>query len=57
LPVYDSHKNTHTAFPDLQDLPGHVMTLKDRPIFTPLQELYNPAQANFEYHRSKTFRL
>ncbi len=38
------------------NLPGHVMTLKDRPIFTPLQELYKPAQENFEYHRSNTFR-
>jgi putative restriction endonuclease len=38
-----------------QNLPGHVLTLRDRHIFTPTEDQYWPAQDNFDYHRSKTF--
>ena len=38
-----------------QNLPGHILTLKDRNIFTPDEENYWPAQSNLEYHRQKTF--
>ena len=38
-----------------QNLPGHILTLRDRPIFTPTEDQYWPAQDNFDYHRSKTF--
>ena len=39
-----------------QNLPGHVLTLKDRPIFTPSDNIYRPAQENFDWHRRKAFR-
>lgn len=39
-----------------QNLPGHILTLSERPIFTPQERVFQPAQENFEYHRSKTFR-
>jgi len=38
-----------------QNLPGHILTLRDRQIFTPGEDQYWPAQHNFDYHRSKTF--
>jgi putative restriction endonuclease len=38
-----------------QNLPGHILTLRDRHIFTPSEDHYWPAQDNFDYHRSKTF--
>ena len=38
-----------------QNLPGHVLTLRDRHIFTPNEDHYWPAQDNFDYHRAKTF--
>jgi putative restriction endonuclease len=38
-----------------QNLPGHVLTLRDRHIFTPNEDQYWPAQENFDYHRTKTF--
>jgi hypothetical protein len=34
-----------------QNLPGHVLTLRDRNIFTPVENQYRPAQDNFDYHR------
>lgn len=39
-----------------QNLPGHILTLRDRNIFTPDEKRYWPAQDNFGYHRRKTFR-
>ena len=38
-----------------RNLPGHILTLRDRHIFTPTEDQYWPAQDNFDYHRSKTF--
>jgi putative restriction endonuclease len=38
-----------------QNLPGHILTLRDRHIFTPNENQYWPAQDNFEYHRKTKF--
>jgi putative restriction endonuclease len=38
-----------------QNLPGHILTLLDRHIFTPAEDQYWPAQDNFEWHRVKHF--
>jgi putative restriction endonuclease len=38
-----------------QNLPGHILTLRDRHIFTPIENRYWPAQENFDYHRAKMF--
>jgi putative restriction endonuclease len=38
-----------------QNLPGHILTLRDRQIFTPDENQYWPAQENFDYHRTKRF--
>jgi len=38
-----------------QNLPGHILTLRDRHIFTPTKDRYWPAKDNFDYHRAKTF--
>jgi putative restriction endonuclease len=38
-----------------QNLPGHILTLRDRTIFTPIQYKYWPAQDNLDHHRVKTF--
>jgi putative restriction endonuclease len=37
------------------NLPGHILTLRDRPIFTPSEDQYWPAQDNLDHHRAKTF--
>ena len=39
-----------------QNYPGHILTLTDRPIFTPEQESFWPAQDNLHWHRKNTFR-
>ena len=39
------------------NLPGHILTLRDRNIFTPNEEKHWPTQNNLNYHRQKTFRL
>jgi putative restriction endonuclease len=39
-----------------QNYPGHILTLTDRPIFTPEKESYWPAQDNLHWHRKNTFR-
>lgn len=39
-----------------QNLPGHILTLRDRSIFTPEEENFWPAQTNLEIHRRKYFR-
>jgi len=38
-----------------QNLPGHILTLRDRRIFTPDENEYWPAQENFNHHRAKRF--
>jgi putative restriction endonuclease len=37
--------------------PGHILTLTDRPIFTPEKENYWPAQDNLHWHRRNKFRI
>jgi len=39
-----------------QNFPGHILTLSDRPIFTPEKESFWPAQDNLHWHRRNTFR-
>lgn len=36
--------------------PGHILTLTDRPIFTPEKETFWPAQDNLQWHRKIIFR-
>ncbi len=38
-----------------RNIPGHIQTLMDRPIFKPGQKVYWPGQENFMFHRQKTF--
>jgi putative restriction endonuclease len=38
-----------------QNYPGHILTLTDRPIFTPEKESFWPAQDNLHWHRNKIF--
>ncbi|MFO7614928.1 MAG: hypothetical protein R6W71_09845 [Bacteroidales bacterium] len=38
-----------------QNLPGHILTLRDRPIFTPNEDQYWPAQDKLGHHRTKRF--
>jgi len=40
-----------------RNLPGHMMTLADRRIFTPEEQKFWPDQSNLEWHRSRTFRI
>ena len=37
------------------NLPGHILSLSDRPIFKPGQSRHWPDQENLEYHRKKVF--
>jgi putative restriction endonuclease len=39
-----------------QNYPGHILTLTDRPIFTPEKESFWPEQDNLHWHRKNTFR-
>ena len=39
-----------------QNYPGHILTLTDRPIFTPEKESFWPTQDNLHWHRKKVFR-
>jgi putative restriction endonuclease len=39
-----------------QNYPGHILTLTDRPIFTPEQETFWPAQDNLHWHRKNLFK-
>jgi hypothetical protein len=39
-----------------QNFPGHILTLSDRPIFTPEKESFWLAQHNLHWHRRNTFR-
>ncbi len=38
------------------NLPGHMLTLLDRPIFRPSESRFWPAQENFKWHRNKRFK-
>ena len=37
------------------NLPGHILTLSARNIFTPTEQIYSPAQENLDWHRRKAF--
>ena len=39
-----------------QNYPGHILTLTDRPIFTPDEKEFWPAQYNLQKHRQKIFK-
>ena len=39
-----------------QNLPGHILTLRDRSIFTPEEDKFWPSQENLDWHRSTYFR-
>ena len=39
-----------------RNLPGHILTLRDRSIFTPEENKFWPALENLEWHRSTYFR-
>jgi len=39
-----------------QNLPGHILTLRERTVIKPEEEKFWPAQDNLEYHRRKSFR-
>jgi putative restriction endonuclease len=39
-----------------QNYPGHILTLTDRPIFTPKKESFWPAQDNLHWHRKNLFK-
>jgi putative restriction endonuclease len=39
-----------------RNIPGHMMTLTDRPIFRPENEGYWPGIENFEWHQKHTFK-
>ena len=38
------------------NLPGHIMTLSDRPMFRPTESRHWPGQENFAWHRKERFR-
>ncbi|TKB25146.1 HNH endonuclease [Desulfopila sp. IMCC35006] len=38
------------------NLPGHILTLSDRPIFRPTESRFWPAQESFAWHRKQRFR-
>jgi putative restriction endonuclease len=38
------------------NLPGHMLTLSDRPIFRPIKQSFWPGQDNIEWHRKKVFK-
>ena len=39
-----------------KNYPGHILTLTDRPIFTPDEQKFWPEQDNLHWHRKKIFR-
>ena len=39
-----------------KNYPGHILTLTDRPIFTPDEQKFWPTQNNLHWHRRNTFR-
>lgn len=40
-----------------QNLPGHILTLRERNIFTPEKHIFWPAQQNLDWHRRRAFRI
>ncbi len=38
------------------NLPGHIMTLSDRPVFRPTENRFLPDQHNFAWHRKQRFQ-
>ncbi len=44
------------AVKKVPNLPGHILTLSDRPIFRPLKSQYWPIQENFQWHRKERFK-
>lgn len=38
------------------NLPGHILTLSDRPMFRPAETRFWPAQENFSWHRKNRFK-
>lgn len=38
------------------NMPGHVLTLRDRPIFRPKEDVWWPSQDNLARHRKSTFK-
>jgi putative restriction endonuclease len=38
-----------------RNIPGHVLTFQDRPIFKPEDDRFRPAQQNLSWHRRKRF--
>lgn len=41
---------------NFNNLPGHIMTLSDRPMFRPSETRHWPDRVNFEWHRRERFR-
>ena len=39
-----------------RNMPGHMMTLADRPIFRPENEVYWPGPENITWHQKHTFK-
>ena len=39
-----------------QNMPGHMLTLADRPIFRPEEQPFWPDQENLNHHRRQTFK-
>ena len=39
-----------------KNYPGHILTLTDRPIFTPGERKFWPEQDNLHWHRKNLFR-
>ncbi len=40
-----------------RNLPGHILTLRDRAIFTPMDEGLRPDQENLQWHRRSCFKI
>ena len=38
-----------------QNMPGHMLTLVDRPIFRPKEQPFWPGQENLDHHRRNTY--
>jgi len=39
-----------------RNMPGHMMTLADRPIFKPEEEVYWPEMVNIEWYQKNAFK-
>lgn len=45
-----------TTVKEESNLPGHILTLSDRPMLRPPESRFWPAQENFDWHRKQRFR-